>query len=137
LLARGDKPKRMDASHWLTHELIKMASVPTPDSKDLRDKELREIYERASQLPSEDVKDQLAYRHMIYLADLFEGWALDEKVSRKNSAYFLGFAESLRTLADEVGPNWRPPESNALSALGHLVRWGLGERDWLPQATED
>ena len=154
LLARGERPKRMDASHWLSHELIRTATASRSggkslddeelshgpshelirtattsrlEEKNLSDEELREIYESASQLPSEDVKEQLSHHHMVYLADLFEGWALDESVSRENLAYFLGFAESLRNLADEVGPDWRPPETNALSVLGHLVRWGLGE----------
>jgi hypothetical protein len=127
LLARGEIPQRIDAARWLSHELAKRAVAPMPEDTHSGEKELREIYERALELPPEEVKEQLAYRQMICLADLFEGWAIDENVSRENSAYFLGFAESLRNLADEAGPEWRPPESGTLGVLGHLVRWGLGE----------
>jgi hypothetical protein len=51
LLARGERPKRMDASRWLSHELIKTASVSTPYRKNLSDEELTEIYECALELP--------------------------------------------------------------------------------------
>jgi hypothetical protein len=52
---------------------------------------------------------------------------LGKNVSRENSAYFLGFTEGMRKLADEFGPDWRPPQPKTLDILGNLARWGLGE----------
>jgi hypothetical protein len=74
----------------------------------------------------EDVKDQLTHHHMVHLADLFEGWALDEKVSRENSAYFLGLQnpyETWPTKWDLIGvrPNPRCLASSAIWCAGGSV----------------
>jgi hypothetical protein len=89
--------------------------------------ELRRIYEDAAALKSRDCRDQLAYRHMIALADVFEGWALDKRMTPKQTASFLGLAENLRQLAELVGPSWDPPTREPLSLLGFLGREACGE----------
>ena len=127
MLSRGERPRRIDASQWLKWEMRKVALAREPKDKELSEEQLKEIYKYASQMSWENVREQLAYHHMLYLGDLFEGWALDEKISRENSAYFLGFADAVRNLASEVGPDWRPPEPKTLDILGSMARWGLGE----------
>ena len=64
---------------------------------------------------------------MIYLADVFEGWALDKQFTPEESARAIGMAEGMRALAEEVGPNWYPPDPKTLSFLGYIARRGLGE----------
>jgi hypothetical protein len=64
---------------------------------------------------------------MIALADMFDGWALDAQLTPEQSAQFMGLAESMRRLADGVGPNWNPPSPKRLSLIGHLGRTILGE----------
>jgi hypothetical protein len=41
------------------------------------DDDLRRFFEKTVALRADDPRDQLAHRHMIALADHFEGWALD------------------------------------------------------------
>ena len=93
----------------------------------MSDEQLKEIYRSACQLPSNSAREQLSYHQMLYLGDVFEGWAQSKNVSRKNSANYLGYAEAIRKLADEVGPDWCPPEPRTLDILGRMARWGLGE----------
>jgi hypothetical protein len=126
-LSRGDGPHRLDASEWLKWETRKIVRAQGSKDDDLTDEQLREIYRSACQLPSNTAREQLSYHQMLYLGDVFEGWAQGENVSRKNSANFVGYAEAIRKLADEVGPDWRPPEPKTLDILGRMARWGLGE----------
>lgn len=64
---------------------------------------------------------------MCALADTFEGWAQDQRMSPERSAQMLGWAESMRRLADEVGPTWNPPTPSTVTAIGFLGRLALDE----------
>jgi hypothetical protein len=83
---------------------------------------LRGIFEEASKPMSPHIREQLAFRHMIALADNFEGWAMDRRLSPEQTAKLVGWAESMRALADEVGPNWNPPKPDKLTLMGFLGR---------------
>ena len=65
------------------------------------------------------LREQLSHDHMILLAEAMVGWALSdpERVER-----WLALSDQLRDLADEVGPDWNPPEPERLSAMGFLAR---------------
>jgi hypothetical protein len=88
---------------------------------------LRQIYEEASRPAPEHLREQLAYRHMIALADIYEGWALDKRLTPEESVKLIGWAESMRDLAEEVGPNWDPPTPQRLTSIGFLGRKALKE----------
>ena len=89
--------------------------------------DLQRIYDEAATLKNNDLREQLAYRHMVALADTLEGWAIDARMSPVQTAKTLGMAESLRQLAELVGPDWNPPEPEQLSLMGFLGRQVLGE----------
>jgi hypothetical protein len=89
--------------------------------------DLRKIFEDASAPMSEHLREQLAYRHMVALADSFEGWALDKQVTPEQTAMLVGMAESMRALADEVGVDWDPPRPEKLTLMGFLGRKMLDE----------
>jgi hypothetical protein len=89
--------------------------------------DLRRIFEETAALKARDSRDQLAYRHMIALADNFEGWALDKQVTREEAAELMGHAENMRQLAELVGPEWDPPRPEQLSLMGFLARRMLDE----------
>ena len=89
--------------------------------------DLQRIYEEAAALKAHDLRDQLAYRHMIALADHFEGWALDQRLAPKQTVKLMGWAENMRMLAELVGPEWDPPRPEELSLMGFLGREMLGE----------
>jgi len=89
--------------------------------------ELRRIFEDTAALKASDPRDQLAHRHMLALADHFEGWALDKRVTPEEAASLMGHAENMRQLAELLGPQWDPPRPEQLSLLGFLARTLLGE----------
>jgi hypothetical protein len=98
------------------------------DEPDFHDKNLRRIFDDASELDApEHYREQLGYRHMTHLADVFEGWALDRNVSPEQSAKLVGWSDGLRRLAEEVGEGWSPPDPKRLSLIGFLGRWLLDE----------
>jgi hypothetical protein len=72
-------------------------------------------------------REQLARRHMVALAGTFGGWALDRRMTPKQSAQLVGWAQSLRNLAQECGPQWNPPLPEQLTPFGFLGRYALGE----------
>jgi hypothetical protein len=86
------------------------------------DDQLRAIFEEAAKPMSSHIREQLAFRHMIALADNFEGWALDKRLSPEWTAKLVGWAESMRALAAEVGPDWNPPRPERLTLMGFLGR---------------
>jgi hypothetical protein len=107
------------------------AAQPTssfPDRNRHSRDELRRIFNEASAPMSDQIRKELAYRHMIAFADVLEGWALDKRLTPQQSVRVLGWAESLRTLAGQVGPDWDPPKPERLSLLGFLGRWALDEQ---------
>jgi hypothetical protein len=88
---------------------------------------LARAFQRLEEKRKAHLREQSAYRHMIHLADVFDGWALDSRNTPEQSIMILGWADSLRELADEVGPDWDPPESGRLSLMGFLGRKAVGE----------
>ena len=91
------------------------------------DDELRRIFEETAALKARDSRDQLAYRHMIALADHYEGWALDKQVTPEQVAQLMGLAKNMRQLAELVGPEWDPPRPEQLSLTRFMARRVLGE----------
>lgn len=85
---------------------------------------LARIFDQAAeQCWSEDLREELGHRHMIHLADVFEGWAIDSRMTPEWTAKLTGWAESLRRLADEVGSTWDPPRpAGTLSLVGFIGR---------------
>ena len=96
------------------------AKLPTPD-------ELRRIFDQASAPMSDHIREQLAYRHMLALAEIFAGWALDRRLTPQQSVMILGWSDSMRALADELGPDWDPPKPENLTLMGFLGRKALDE----------
>ena len=88
---------------------------------------LARVYREQASHVRYDQLSQLAYRHMIVLVEIFEGWAQDPKRTPEQTATLLGMAESYRTLAEEVGPSWDPPEPAMLTVVGWLARTILEE----------
>ncbi len=88
---------------------------------------LEAIFSENATSLSADMRHEHAYRHMVALAEIFTGWAMDGRFDRERSAALLGWAESWERLAGEVGPDWNPPEPEALSILQFLARSALGE----------
>ena len=84
--------------------------------------DLQRIFDEAATLKNNYFREQLAFRHMIALADTFEGWAMDDRMNPEQTAKLLGWAESLRQLSDLVGPEWNPPEPESLTLIGFLGR---------------
>jgi len=64
---------------------------------------LEAIFQNAAGMTPGHLKPQLAYRHMIALADSYDGWAQDQRMSPERSARLLGWADGMRRLAHEVG----------------------------------
>ncbi|MDG4906307.1 hypothetical protein P9228_07615 [Mesorhizobium sp. WSM4898] len=83
----------------------------------------RQIFKEASKVSWPEVRSELGYRHMVQLADVFEGWALDSRMTPEWTAKLAGWAGSMRTLAEEVGPDWDPPKpERSLSLVGFIGR---------------
>jgi hypothetical protein len=94
-----------------------------PYELDASSEELLRIYNAASAVNwANNLRDELAHGHMVLLADVFEGWATDSRLDLKQSVKLAGWAESLRQLAELVGPDWDPPEPEQLSAVGFIGR---------------
>lgn len=89
---------------------------------------LEGIFEENSQLVTAEARHDHAYRHMMALAEMFTGWALDGRFGAERSASLLGWAEGWERLAEEVGPDWSPPEPAQLSVTQFLARVALGEQ---------
>lgn len=88
---------------------------------------LERIFEENSLLLTPEARHHYAYRHMIALAEMLTGWALDGRHGPERSASLLGWAENWERLAGEVGPDWNPPEPEQLSLTQFLARTALGE----------
>ena len=88
--------------------------------------ELRQAFTRGFAF-DESHRQQLNYEQMIALSDTFIGWALSKKFDPKQSAWFLGFAEGLLAEADQVGPDWNPPEPETLTPNGFIARIANGD----------
>jgi hypothetical protein len=89
--------------------------------------DLQRIFNEASALMADHIREQLAFRHMIALADTFEGWALDRRMTPEQIAKLMGWGESMRALAELVGPDWDPPRPRRRTLMGFLGRSVLDE----------
>ena len=76
----------------------------------------------------ESHRQQLTYKQMIALAEMFIGWALDKRNDPKRSAWLTGVSEGLLAEADLLGPDWNPPEPEELTLIGFLGRVANGDR---------
>lgn len=85
---------------------------------------LARIFDQAAERRwSEDLRKEIGYRHMKHLADVFEGWAFDSRMTPEWTAKLSGWAGSMRTLAEEVGATWDPPRpAGTLSLVGFIGR---------------
>ena len=81
---------------------------------------LEAIFQNAADMSLDHLKHQLAFRQMEALACAYEGWAQSDRTSPEYSARLLGWAESLRKLAAEVGTAWDPPTPPTVSIIGFL-----------------
>jgi hypothetical protein len=93
----------------------KESPMPTLD-------DLARAFEEAARHHWAGTTEQLSHVDMINLADTLTGWAMSRGVSREWSARLLGWADTMQTLADKVGPTWSPPEPRELSLIGFLAR---------------
>jgi hypothetical protein len=53
--------------------------------------------------------DALSGEDLISLADLFDGWAQDDRLDQRAMIELLGWADGMRTLAEAVGDDYAPP----------------------------
>jgi len=67
------------------------------------------------------VKNELAYGEMLALAESFEAWASDRRMTPEESAEFLGRAQNLRNVAEEVGSSWAPNPRSQRSVIAILA----------------
>lgn len=88
---------------------------------------LRAIFEDAAGTTPRHLAPELAYRHMMVLAEAMTRWANDRRLSPEAIANLIGMAESLRELALEVGPGWNPPAPPTVTIFGFLGRKLLDE----------
>ena len=82
---------------------------------------LESLFQDTARIVPRHLKTELAYRHLTALADTVDGWAQDQRNSPERTAKLLGLAESYRTLAEEVGSSWNPPEPAMLSLTGFIA----------------
>ena len=122
------------ATEWATEteEVVEVPdgntnALPPPNKQTVSREDLLRIFNEASVPMSSHIREQLAYRHMIALADTFEGWALDKQLIPQQSVRLIGMSESMRSLADEVGQSWDPPTPEPLTLMGFLGRIVLDE----------
>ena len=76
----------------------------------------------------ETIREQLNYEKMIAVADTFLGWALDKSNGPKRCAWLAGYAEGLLAEADQLGPDWNPPEPEKLTPIGFVGRIFNGDK---------
>jgi hypothetical protein len=84
--------------------------------------ELQRIFDEAISTFASSNREQLSYEQMLNVAAAFDEWAEDERLTLERSAQLLGWAEGLRRLAVEVGPEWHPVEPDKLNLLGLMAR---------------
>ena len=76
---------------------------------------------------NESVRQQLNYEQMLALADMFFGWAIGETSDAKRGAWLTGISEDLLAEADQLGPDWDPPEPEEVNFIGWLGRVANGD----------
>lgn len=125
----SDAERAKTLLHARRAECVDWLKLPLAESAWRKEKraELQRVFENAASGEIAGAREELAYRHMIVLADVFEGWGMDSQASQRRTAQLLGWAESLRRLAHEVGPDWDPPKPEQLSMIGFMGRQLLSE----------
>jgi len=93
---------------------------------------LEAMFQYTTDVSVDNLKLQLAFRNMEVLADHCEGWVQDRRISPEQSAQLLGWAESLRRRASNVGPAWNPPTPTTVLLFGFVGRLALHEESPLP-----
>jgi len=90
---------------------------------------LYQIFEEASRPGPglETLKEEVGYRHLVALADMYTEWTLDERLSPEQKAQCLGRAKAVRSVAEDVGPDWNPPRPEDLSVLAIAALAASGE----------
>jgi hypothetical protein len=117
-ISRGNEPLRPRSTARRPEEMS-----DTPPTRE----RLLQVFKEAASPLSHDTKDQMGARHMLALAELFESWVFDRRLTPIQTTKLLGWAERFRRLAEEVGPDWDPPPPAQLSVLGYLGRVALDE----------
>lgn len=76
----------------------------------------------------EDLRYELGYSHMMHLADVFEGWAFERRLTPNRTAKLAEWADAIRDLAATVGADWAPPiPVRRISIIGFLGLMLRGE----------
>ena len=138
LLAFGPSSdrKKMDAIPAKKSSTARKTTVPNHSQgslafdkgdKGITPDKLARLFQDAAENTFPNVKHDLGYRHMIALAETFESWVYDQRLSAIQTTNLLGWAERLRQLAEEVGPDWDPPTPKRVSLIAYLGRMVLGE----------
>jgi len=86
------------------------------------------IYDKAS-IPRADCIYDFSYDEMMHLGELFTGWAMDKRSTPEQTAEFLGFGESYRSLAEHMGRDWKPEPPKRRSLLQYIAH-GCAEPDF-------
>lgn len=118
-------PEQRDRLRRSAHNLLALNAMEErrKHSKPSAEGLVRIFDQAAEQRWSEGLRKEIGYRHMKYLADVFEGWAFDSRMTPEWTAELAGWAGSMRTLAEEVGANWDPPRpAGSLSVVGFIGR---------------
>ena len=60
-------------------------------------------------VPPVATMDSLSGQDMLFLADMYEGWAYDARMDAFNIARLLGWADGKRVLVEVIGADYEPP----------------------------
>jgi hypothetical protein len=58
---------------------------------------------------------------LLAFHDVFEGWALEKRLTPKQTAQTIGWAESMRALAEKVGPDWTRHPNCIMASLSFPI----------------
>ena len=147
--AEGAWPEKIQVNGVLLKRLCNKLSsndiielIPLRDSLCLLVKNLRVVLKRLDLKPkpddllkefargfdfNESVQQQLNYYQMLALADMLLGWALGESCDAKRTAWLTGISEGLLAEADQLGPDWFPPEPEEVNFIGWLGQVANGD----------
>lgn len=123
---KGLTSEQRDGLRRSAHNLLALNAMEERRNQSKSSAEgLARIFDQAAeQRWSEDLREELGYRHMMHLADVFEGWATDRRMTPEWTAKLAGWA----TLAEEVGATWDPPRpAGTLSLVGFIGRSLMSE----------
>src|SRR5262245_10057205 len=72
-------------------------------------REEAELIRQVCSIPSVATMENLSGQEILDLADMYEGWAQDERVDAINMARLLGWADGNRKLVAAIGADYVPP----------------------------